>query len=281
MTLILKSDNPLLRPSSLAAVLDPEEIFTNYEAAVVADGGTIHDDAATLAFISDLVEAGVYNAVAIAVTAEGGTKALGAADSKHYSVGPGFVANDYNNNLEWVYADDASFAYRTWRFATANSVIGWSGIEPEKANALSVLIQNPLPDPLLSARGTGVTFVDGVKLLEFIPGQNYFATSGLAFNFPYEGTGGRTGPEVDPALPFVATWRWDWDKKEIWIGPDGVDTLGAKVYNGAPADLPAAMQVRLLPQNVNNTRLAEAIVLNGYHTLEQTKALAALRAARY
>ena len=255
-------------------------IFADYQTAVAAAGGAIHDNAATLALIEDLVSTDLYDVTGLAVIGAGGAKNLGVANAKLYSVAAGFAANDYNQNAEYVYSDTTTHAYRTFRFANGGSTIGWTGFEFRKGNATSVLMQSPTG----GGNGTGQTVKvnQGGVLWYMVNGQNYAIVTSSPL-FPYLAGTARTGPEFTPSVPYHAVWHWNWLESQLWLGPDGIDTAAnSRLYGDLPAmAVNEAVEFHLYPESMGNTLLAEVVVITGDHTIEQMKALAALRAARY
>ena len=222
MTAIVKSNAVYTGPSlgSRSYVTQTaQEIYDAYEAAVLADGGSIGDGAYTLATIEAARSGGYDMGVATATSPRFGRKLSGSAIVKLYSLfggvdGVPFNTVDLDTSLAAPYDNRA-------KLDSATDRIDWTGIVPSLNGQHGYVIV----EDVIGASGIGYTqFTTGGHLRNI---RQNLAT-GAGFMISTDTTVGNlasilTGaPDFGAAARDAIQWYIDEDAVEAYLGLNGV-----------------------------------------------------------
>lgn len=277
-------------------------LYSAYQAAVAADGGEITDNAVIHAlnqqFIGDLIDHGLYDDTKLAIIGSGGTKNIvtGAAGQKVYSMGPTFYANDADGSAgEFVAYSSGVYAKPTLIFTGAGNLafLEWDAFQLADGERLSVIMLSPTASAQNNGQGVNLKLTDGTDLYVFDTGAAHYAKVASSVVVQPE-VEMRPEYNLNNYVPFVASWHFDEARRVLttlngntldgqWIkgGAGVVIEKVSKLYHAAAVPSDGVTGTLRVQGNTANQALAELVIVQGNHSIDDALAFAALRKSRF
>lgn len=283
-----------------AAVYDAATQYDAYQAAVAAATGEIVENATIHAlneeFIGDLIAHNLYSNTKLALLGSGGTKNIvtPASGQKVYSMGPDFYANDAHGAGSFVNYSGGAYAKPTLIFSGAGNTayLEWNAFQLAEGERLSVIMLSP---NTLQNTGQGVNLklTDGTDLYVFDTGAGHYAKVVSAAVVEPE-VELRPEYNLNTYVPAINSWHFDEARRVLttlngntldgsWIkGSEGVVTEKvSKLYHAAAVPEDGLTGTLRVQGNTSDVALAELVIVQGNHSIDDALAFAALRQQRF